>query len=90
MSEQDVFGLEVSMRVVETMHKVDGFQKLPREGLDHFEGIAKVIVFLDDVVEGGSEWLKHHAVILMMIESLNELDNMVPALRIRFVQGLHD
>lgn len=89
-AEEDVFWFEVGVRVAVGVHEGDGLEELACEGLDHFDGVAVVVITLDDVVERGSQGLEHHAVILMMIEGLDELDDVAAVVMIRLVQRLHD
>lgn len=39
------------MRVPLLVHKCDGLQQLPREGLDQPHGVSVVVVLLDELVE---------------------------------------
>jgi hypothetical protein len=71
------------------MHKSYCFEQLFGEGLHVAEGEAPMTILLDDIVEGRAEGLEHHAVILMMIEGLHELDDAAFVICIRLVEGLH-
>lgn len=78
------------MREAEGMHEGHSLKELSGECLHLVDGVSIVVVALDDIVERGTKGLKHHAVILMMIEGLVKPDDTAAALRIGFIESLHD
>lgn len=89
-AEEDVLRLQVSVRVLLAVHEANSLKQLPRKALHVSWRIAVMPILADDIVERGSQWLKDHAKMPMVIEGLPKPYDMRFVIGISLVESPYD
>lgn len=89
-TQENIFGLQVSVSVSGSMHKGNGFKELPCERLKVTRRKTEVVVLFDYIVEGGTQLFEDKTVVAIVVEALNISYQVVLVLGVSTAQVFDD
>lgn len=89
-TQENIFGLQVSVSVSGSMHKGNGFKELPCERLKVTRRETEVVVLFDYIVEGGTQLFEDKTVVAIVVEALNISYQVVLVLGVSTAQVFDD